>query len=104
MSRFTAEEINLICVYDPGNRAGTIYELRDMMRYLMPDEGELKALATGVIAKLESMTDDEYEALNKELSEKTAAAYAMDFSDEDSSYGSMPPFFLDDIDLDEEPE
>lgn len=104
MSRFTAEEINLICIYDPGNRAGTIYELRDMMRYLMPDESELKALAAGTIAKLESMTDDEYEELNKELSEKTAAAYAMDFFDEDSAYGSVPPFFLDDLDLDEEPE
>ncbi len=78
MSRFTTEEINLICVYDPGNRAGTIYELRDMMRYLMPDESELKALAEGVVAKLESMTDDEYEELNRELIENMAAVYAMD--------------------------
>lgn len=104
MSRFTAEEINLICVYDPGNRAGTIYELRDMMRYLMPDESELKALAEGVVAKLESMTDDEYEELNRELSEKMAAAYAMDFSDEDSAYGAMLPFFPDEMDMDEDPE
>ena len=24
MNNFTTEEINLICIYDPGNRAGTI--------------------------------------------------------------------------------
>ena len=45
MTVFTPEEINLICIYDPGNRAGTIYELRSMMAYLMPDETDLKELA-----------------------------------------------------------
>ena len=35
MNMFTPEEISLICIYDPGNRAGTIAELRDMMRYLI---------------------------------------------------------------------
>ena len=45
MTRFTQEEINLICIYDTGNRKGAIYELRNMMRYLMPDESDLKAAA-----------------------------------------------------------
>ena len=98
MIRFTAEETNLICIYDPGNRAGTIYELRDMMRYLMPDEAELKTLAEGVVAKLESMTDAEYDELSEELS------ISMDFESEDGAYGFMPPFFYDDFDPDEEPE
>lgn len=98
MSIFTTEEVNLICIYDPGNRAGTIYELRDMMRYLMPDEAELKTLAEGVVAKLESMTDAEYDELSEELS------ISMDFESEDAAYGFMPPFFYDDFDPDEEPE
>ena len=98
MIRFTAEETNLICIYDPGNRAGTIYELRDMMRYLMPDEAELKTLAEGVVAKLESMTDAEYDELSEELS------FSVDFESEDAAYGCMPVFFHDDFDPDEEPE
>ena len=100
MIRFTAEETNLICIYDPGNRAGTIYELRDMMRYLMPDEAELKTLAEGVVAKLESMTDAEYDELSEELS----YGFSADFESEDVAYGFMPPFFYDDFDPDEEPE
>lgn len=67
MPEFSFEEINLICIYDPGNRAGTIYELREMMNCLMPDEEDLKALTQGVIDKLEAMTDAEYEALSEEL-------------------------------------
>ena len=67
MIRFNEDEINLICLYDPGNRAGTIYELRDMIRYLMPDEAELKTLAADVIAKLERMTDAEYDDMCNEL-------------------------------------
>ena len=63
MTQFSTEEINLICLYDPGNRKGTIYELRDMMRYLMPDETDLMKLTQGVIAKLENMTDEEFDAL-----------------------------------------
>lgn len=67
MNNFTTEEINLICIYDPGNRVGTIYELREMMNYLMPDEEDLKALTQGVIDKLEAMTDADYLALSDEL-------------------------------------
>ena len=63
MNPFTTEDMNLICLYDPGNRAGTIYELRDMLRYLMPDETELRQLAESAIAKLETMTDAAFDAL-----------------------------------------
>ena len=56
MNPFTTEEMNMICLYDPGNRAGTIYELRDMLRYLMPDETELRQLAESAISKLEAMS------------------------------------------------
>ena len=97
MTLFTPEEINLICIYDPGNRAGTIYELRSMMDYLMPDKTDLKALAEGVISKLEKMTDDEYDAFSDELSMEAFP----DIMDEDSGYGFLWPLW-DDIDPDAE--
>ncbi len=61
---FTTEEINLIRLYapnDPCSRKGTIYELYCMMDYLMPDEKELVTLTKRTIAKLESMTDDDFD-------------------------------------------
>lgn len=73
MNMFTPEEISLICIYNPGNRAGTIAELRDMMRYLMPDELELKQLTQGVIKKLEKMSDSAFDALSDELIRMTIA-------------------------------
>lgn len=63
MNPFTTEEMTLICLYDTGNRAGTIHELRDMLRHLMPDETELRQLTESAIAKLESMTDTAFDTL-----------------------------------------
>ena len=92
VTQFSTEEINLICLYDPGNRKGTIYELRDMMRYLMPDETDLINLTQGVIAKLENMTDEEFDALADDI----------DFSDEDSAFGWTDNPEWDEIDPDAE--
>ena len=99
MIRFTAEETNLICIYDPGNRAGTIYELRDMMRYLMPDEAELKTLAEGVVAKLEGMTDDEYNALSEELIPNYVEAFDCEATAYCSPFFSIPEFIDPDADI-----
>lgn len=90
MIRFNEDEINLICLYDPGNRAGTIYELRDMIRYLMPDEADLKALAEGVAGKLEQMTDMEYDALSRELTPVFSA------DDDDADAVLFPLLILED--------
>ena len=92
MTQFSTEEINLICLYDPGNRKGTIYELRDMMHYLMPDETDLMKLTQGVIAKLENMTDEEFDALDDEI----------DFAAEDSAYGLVSPLWFEEIDPDDD--
>ncbi len=67
MTNFTNEELTLICLYDPGSRVGLLYELRDMQRYLMPDERQLMDLTESTIEKLERMTDEEYEALSEML-------------------------------------
>ena len=99
MINLTDEEINLICIYDPGNRAGTIYELRSMMKCLMPDETELKTLTEGVITKLKRMTDAEYDELSRELT----PAYSFDTADEDSAYGLAISVVLDDAFPDDDP-
>ena len=100
MITFTDEEINLICIYDPGNRKGTIYELRDMMGFLTPEETDLKTLAEGVIAKLERMTDKEYD----EFSDGLTLEYSFD-GDDDSAYGMLSEAFSeDDNDLDDDSE
>ena len=67
MNNFTNEELTLICLYDPGSRAGVIYELRDMLRYLMPDEQKLKDLTESTLNKLEQLTDEEYKTVSEKL-------------------------------------
>ena len=92
MIRFSTEEQNLICLYDPGSREGLMYELREMQKDLMPDEDDLEALTRSVLKKLESMTDDEYFDVVQALS----PFYPLDedpftddepYLDEDSAYG-----------------
>ena len=98
MTQFTTEELNLITLNDPGNRAGTIYELRDMTRYLMPDENDLLKLTHGVIAKLEGMTDEEFDA----LADETVPEYLAGFWDEDSANSTYSHLWMDEVDPDAE--
>lgn len=63
MPHFTIQELNLICIYDPGTRAGLLSEVKDMTTYLTPEETELRALADSVVDKLGRMTDAEYASL-----------------------------------------
>ena len=65
MKYFTIQELNLICIYDPGTRTGLIAELSNMITYLTSEEKELKSLATTVIEKISGMTDEEYAALTR---------------------------------------
>ena len=98
MTQFTTEELNLITLYDPGNRAGTIYELRDMIRYVMPEETDLLHLTQSVIAKLEDMTDEEFDALADEM----VPDYLAGFWDEDSANSSYSHLWMDEVDPDAE--
>lgn len=86
MIRFSTEEQNLICLYDPGSREGLMQELREMEKVLMPDEQELKSLTQDVLKKLERMTDEEYESAAKEL-DSFASLSPADFMDEDDAHG-----------------
>jgi len=61
MEPFTVEEINLMCIYDIGTRAGLLPGLHAAL----PDvyEPELRALMRCVITRLETMTDAEFSDL-----------------------------------------
>ena len=63
---FSTEEINLLCIYGAGDRRKTIRSLRNMKRYLMYDEDELRSLTEGAISKLKNMTDAEFDELIRE--------------------------------------
>ena len=48
MSNFTFDEINLMCIYNTGIRAGLMQAPTDMRGQLEPDEDELLELAQAV--------------------------------------------------------
>lgn len=61
MIGFTPEEQMVVMLYSPGNRQGLIAELTAMKQALTPRERKLKRLAESVLAKLEQITDEEFE-------------------------------------------
>ena len=64
MMNFTHDEINLMAIYNTGTRTGLIDELTAMRKYLEPDETELLALTDSALAKLNQLTDAEFDALD----------------------------------------
>ena len=64
MMIFNNDEMNLMCIYNTGNRIGLIAALTEMRGYLAVDETELRELTDSAIAKLYGMSDAEYEALD----------------------------------------
>ena len=61
---FTFEEQQLMSIYNPGNRMGLIKALLKMRTYLDKDEQELKDLTDSAIAKLNTITDAKFDALD----------------------------------------
>lgn len=57
MEHFTFEEMNLMCIYNPGTRLGLIGELEAMRRQLEAEETELLSLTDSALAKLYAMDD-----------------------------------------------
>ncbi|MCI5485783.1 MAG: transposon-transfer assisting family protein [Clostridiales bacterium] len=51
-------------IYNPGTRLGLIRTLVEMRTYLDKDEQDLKDLTDSAIAKLNAMTDVEFDALD----------------------------------------
>lgn len=67
MSKFTVEEMNLICIYNTGSRLGLLSELTQMKAHLEKDETELLRLVQSVMDKVTAMSDDEFESITEEL-------------------------------------
>lgn len=63
MEKFTEDELNLMCIYDTGSRAGLMAELRHMRRYIGAEQPELLAMTDSVLNKLDGMSDAEYAEL-----------------------------------------
>lgn len=63
MGNFTFEEINLLCIYNPGTREGAIEALSEMRGELSPEETELRELTDSALMKLQAMSDDAFAQL-----------------------------------------
>lgn len=57
---FTNDEMNLMCIFDTGNRQGLLKALSDMRKELAAGEMELCELTDSTLSKLSAMSDDEY--------------------------------------------
>ena len=60
MDRFSIEELNLMCIYDTGTRAGLIAGLEKIALELAPEEAELSDMIQSALMKLTAMSDEEY--------------------------------------------
>lgn len=60
---FSYEEINLMALYNTGNRERLIDVLTEMRTYLTWSEMELRDLTDGTLDKLAGMTDAEFNEL-----------------------------------------
>lgn len=58
------EQQQLMSIYNTGTRLSLIRTLNEMRTYLEDDEQELQALTDSAIAKLNTMTDEEYSQLD----------------------------------------
>lgn len=58
------DELSLVAIYNKGSRKETIKGLKEMKAYLEPDEKELMKTTVSAIAKLEAITDSDFEALD----------------------------------------
>ena len=63
MNDFTFDEINLMCIYSTGTRAGLMQALTDMRGHLEPDETELRELTDSTLHKLGGITDEQFAVL-----------------------------------------
>lgn len=61
---FSKDEMYLMMLYSPGTKSGLVEELKQMKKQLTPEETELCSMTDSTLAKLETMTDEEFERLN----------------------------------------
>ena len=61
---FNTTEMNLMILYNPGTRLGLMEELGNMLGYLSGEETGLRRTTVGVIRKLQTMTDEDFDRLD----------------------------------------
>jgi len=57
---FNNDEMNLMCIYDTGDRMGLINALSEMRKELGADEVELRELTDSTLNKLTAISDEDY--------------------------------------------
>ena len=65
MIALTHDEMNLLCIYLKNTRVGTMDAIVVMRQYLEKDETELLNMSDSLLRKLENMTDEEFDELEK---------------------------------------
>ena len=60
---FSNDEMNLMCIYDTGDRMGLITALSEMRKELGADEVELRELTDSTLNKLTVISDEDYDKL-----------------------------------------
>ena len=65
MMTLTHDEMNLLCIYQTNTRRKTINAITYMQQYLEPDETELAEMSYSLLAKLEQMSDEEFDEMEK---------------------------------------
>lgn len=60
---FNNDEMNLMCIYDTGDRMGLINALSEMRKEISDDEVELLSLTDSTLNKLKAISDEDYEKL-----------------------------------------
>ncbi len=65
MITLTHDEMNLLCIYQKNTRVGTMDAIVVMRQYLEKDETELLNMSDSLLRKLENMTDEEFDELEK---------------------------------------
>lgn len=65
MTNLTHDEMNLLCIYQKNTRIGTMDAITAMRQYLEQDETELLAMSDSLLTKLEQMSDEEFDEMEK---------------------------------------
>ena len=65
MTNLTHDEMNLLCIYQKNTRIGTMDAITEMKQYLEQDETELAEMSDSLLTKLENMTDEAFDELEK---------------------------------------
>lgn len=65
MTNLTHDEMNLLCIYQKNTRIETMNAITVMRQYLEQDETELYELSDSLLTKLEQMSDEEFDEMEK---------------------------------------